>query len=385
MGARSEEIEAVDQEIAQARNNLEKAAPKAQQEGRIEVVYYHLGEFVAAGTPVLSFLPQENIKIRFFIPNTVLEQIKLHQVVKIKLKDRFVEAKVTFISQKAEFTPPVIYSIESREKLVFMVEAYTYAASGLLASRHAGYCRVRHSMTDAINVRNLTKTIGGRCIVDHINIRVEHGRIYGFLGPNGSGKTTTIHMLCGLLPLDEGEGHCLDFDIRRDYEKIRSYVGYMTQKFSFREDLTVKENLTFVARMFCMDDVNERVHQSLESAHLLSRADQLAGTLSGGWKQRLALAACMIHEPQLLLLDEPTAGVDPKARQEFWYDIRGFADKGLTVLVSTHYMDEAERCDRIIFISYGEIMDEGTIQEVKRGFTSLEDSFVHYINQSMKA
>ncbi|MDR0662100.1 MAG: ABC transporter ATP-binding protein [Holosporales bacterium] len=240
-------------------------------------------------------------------------------------------------------------------------------------------------MTDAINVRNLTKIIGEHCVVDHIDIRVEHGKIYGFLGPNGSGKTTTIRMLCGLLSLDEGEGHCLDFDIRRDYEKIRSHVGYMTQKFSFWEDLTVKENLTFVARMFCMDNVKERVHQSLENAYLLSRADQLAGTLSGGWKQRLALAACMIHEPQLLLLDEPTAGVDPKARQEFWHDIRGFADKGLTVLVSTHYMDEAERCDQIIFISYGEIMAEGTVQEVKKGFASLEDSFVHYINQSTKA
>jgi ABC-2 type transport system ATP-binding protein len=213
---------------------------------------------------------------------------------------------------------------------------------------------------------------------------MESGKIYGFLGPNGSGKTTVIRMLCGLLSIDEGEGHCLNFDIKKDYEKIRSKVGYMTQKFSFWEDLTVRENLNFVTRMFRMNNVEDRVQEAIKNANLTTFADQLAGSLSGGWKQRVALAACIIHEPELLLLDEPTAGVDPKARKDFWNDIHNFAAKGLTVLVSTHYTDEAERCNRIIYITYGNIVVEGTVNDVKSGFASLEDSFVYYIDKATK-
>jgi ABC-2 type transport system ATP-binding protein len=238
-------------------------------------------------------------------------------------------------------------------------------------------------MSYAIDVRNLTKKFGNRVVVDHIDIRLERGKIYGFLGPNGSGKTTSIRALCGLLSLDEGEGHCLGFDIKKDYEKIRSRVGYMTQKFSFWEDLTVRENLEFVAQMFGTVDFKNRAHETMENANLMLLADQLAGVLSGGWKQRLALAACIIHDPELLMLDEPTAGVDPKARKEFWNDIQAFADRGLTILVSTHYMDEAERCDQIIYIAYGNIMVKGSVAEVRKGFCSLEESFIHYIGKQI--
>ncbi|MDR2107751.1 MAG: ABC transporter ATP-binding protein [Holosporaceae bacterium] len=239
-------------------------------------------------------------------------------------------------------------------------------------------------MKYAIDVRNLTKKIKNNVIVDHINIRVQRGKIYGFLGPNGSGKTTTMRMLCGLLSSDEGEGHCLGFDFKKESDKIKSRVGYMTQKVSFWEDLTIRENLEFTAKMFYEDDIEKRVRESLENAALTPHADRLAGTLSGGWKQRLALAACLIHEPELLLLDEPTAGVDPKARKEFWETIRRFADGGSAVLVSTHYTDEAERCDKIIYIAYGSIMAEGTVAEIKSGFSSLEDSFVYHINESLR-
>jgi ABC-2 type transport system ATP-binding protein len=238
-------------------------------------------------------------------------------------------------------------------------------------------------MSYAIYVKNLTKKFGNRVVVNHIDIRLERGKIYGFLGPNGSGKTTSIRALCGLLSLDEGEGHCLGFDIKKDYEKIRSRVGYMTQKFSFWEDLTVRENLEFVAKMFGVNDFKNRVHKIMKNTNLTPLADQLAGVLSGGWKQRLALAACIIHDPELLMLDEPTAGVDPKARKEFWDDIQAFANRGLTILVSTHYMDEAERCDQIIYIAYGNIMVKGTVDEVKNGFDSLEDSFIHHIGNSI--
>ncbi|MDR3156082.1 MAG: ABC transporter ATP-binding protein [Holosporaceae bacterium] len=239
-------------------------------------------------------------------------------------------------------------------------------------------------MSYAIDVRNLTKKIKNNAIVDHINIRVQRGKIYGFLGPNGSGKTTTMRMLCGLLSSDDGEGHCLGFDFKKESDKIKSQVGYMTQKFSFWEDLTIRENLEFTVKMFQKDNIEKRVRKSLEKAGLTSRAEQLAGTLSGGWKQRLALTACLIHEPKLLLLDEPTAGVDPKARKAFWEDIRNFADSGFTVLVSTHYTDEAERCDKIIYIAYGSIMAEGTVSEIMCGFSSMEDSFIYYTDNSLR-
>lgn len=216
----------------------------------------------------------------------------------------------------------------------------------------------------AIDVRGLVKRFGSKTVVDDVSIRVETGEIYGFLGPNGSGKTTTIRLLCGLLTADAGEGTCLGLDIRRQSAEIKRQVGYMTQKFSFWEDLSIAENLDFVARMYGLPDRRRRVAEALDRLGLSNRRTQLAGELSGGWKQRLALAACILHEPKLLLLDEPTAGVDPKARREFWDEIHRLAGEGLTVLVSTHYMDEAERCHRIAYIAYGTMMAHGTVEQV---------------------
>jgi ABC-2 type transport system ATP-binding protein len=210
-----------------------------------------------------------------------------------------------------------------------------------------------------IDVTGLTKNFGERRVVDHFDIKVPRGAIYGFLGPNGSGKTTTIRMLCGLLTPDEGEGTCLGFDVRKEAGKIKEQVGYMTQKFSLYEDLSIRENLDFIARMYRLDRRKARVDAALSDLGLADRARQLAGSLSGGWKQRLALAACLLHEPQLLLLDEPTAGVDPKARRDFWDEIRRLSAKGVTVLVSTHYMDEAVQCDFITYIAYGKKLIDG--------------------------
>jgi len=215
-----------------------------------------------------------------------------------------------------------------------------------------------------IAVRGLTKRFGTRTVVDGVDLTVARGQIQGFLGPNGSGKTTTIRMLCGLLLPDAGEGTCLGLDIRRDAWLIKQRVGYMTQKFSLYEDLTIRENLDFIARLYALPGRRAKVDAALDRLGLRDRADQLAGTLSGGWKQRLALAACILHQPDLLLLDEPTAGVDPKARREFWDEIHALAAEGMTVLVSTHYMDEAERCHRIAYIAYGRLLAEGTVAEV---------------------
>jgi ABC-2 type transport system ATP-binding protein len=215
-----------------------------------------------------------------------------------------------------------------------------------------------------IDVRGLTKRYGSHTVVDHFDMRVPQGRIYGFLGPNGSGKTTTIRMLCGLLTPDEGEGQCLGYDIRRESRKIKRQVGYMTQKFGLYEDLSIEENLSFIARVYEISDRQARIASALERLGLATRRKQLAGALSGGWKQRLALAACLLHDPKLLLLDEPTAGVDPKARREFWDQLHELAAEGLTVLVSTHYMDEAERCHELAYISYGKLLAQGTAEEL---------------------
>jgi ABC-2 type transport system ATP-binding protein len=215
-----------------------------------------------------------------------------------------------------------------------------------------------------IDVRGLTKRFEGRAVVDGLDLTVNRGQIYGFLGPNGSGKTTTIRMLCGLLTPDEGSGTCLGYDLRTQSEEIKRQVGYMTQKFGLYEDLSIRENLSFVAKVYRLDRVNQRVDAALERLGLKERARQLAGKLSGGWKQRLALAACILHEPKLLLLDEPTAGVDPKARRDFWDQIHDLAHQGLTVLVSTHYMDEAERCHEILYIAYGKLLARGSVSEV---------------------
>jgi len=218
----------------------------------------------------------------------------------------------------------------------------------------------------AIEVRGLNKRFGAKHVVKDLSLRVGRGEIFGFLGPNGSGKTTTIRMMCGLLTPDSGSGACLGFDLRREREQIKRRVGYMTQRFSFWEDLSIRENLDFVARVYEMRDRQGAVDRALDGLGLRDRAGQLAGTLSGGWKQRLALAACMLHAPELLLLDEPTAGVDPKARREFWDELHHLAAAGIAVLVSTHYMDEAERCHRLAYIAYGKLLAQGTADEVVR-------------------
>jgi ABC-2 type transport system ATP-binding protein len=225
-------------------------------------------------------------------------------------------------------------------------------------------------------VRGVTKRFGTRTVVNDIAMQVRHGEIYGFLGPNGSGKTTFLRMLCGLLTADGGEGKCLGLDFRRESAEIKKRVGYMTQKFSFYEDLTIEENLDFIARLYAVPQRKSAVEKSLQRLGMVERRKQLAGTLSGGWKQRLALAACLIHDPQLLLLDEPTAGVDPKARREFWEEIHKLAASGLTFLITTHYMDEAERCHRLGYIAYGNLLAHGTVDEVVKaaGLTTWEVS-----------
>jgi ABC-2 type transport system ATP-binding protein len=216
----------------------------------------------------------------------------------------------------------------------------------------------------AIDVNRLNKHFGDKHVVKDVSLRVQRGEIFGFLGPNGSGKTTCIRMLCGLLTPDSGSGTCLGADIVKESARIKRQVGYMTQKFSYWDDLTIRENLDFVARMYQMPNRVQAVDEALRNLGLSHRADQLAGTLSGGWKQRLALAACLLHEPQLLLLDEPTAGVDPSARRDFWEELHVLAARGISVLVSTHYMDEAERCHKLAYIAYGELLAQGTAREV---------------------
>src|SRR5258707_4211614 len=216
----------------------------------------------------------------------------------------------------------------------------------------------------AIDVEGLPKSFGGRTVVRNLSMQVRRGQIYGFLGPNGSGKTTTIRMLCGLLTPDSGRGTCLGYDIRAEAEKIKLHVGYMTQRFSLYDDLSVRENLEFVARIYGIPSPSAASRAAITRLGLHERAEQIAGSLSGGWKQRLALGACTLPNPQLLLLDEPTAGVDPKARREFWNEIHALAGQGLTVLVSTHYMDEAERCHEIAYIAYGTLLTHGTVEQV---------------------
>ncbi len=225
-----------------------------------------------------------------------------------------------------------------------------------------------------IDVQGITKRFGNRTVVNNIPMQVRRGEIYGFLGPNGSGKTTFLRMLCGLLTPDGGSGRCLGLDICTDCREIKKSIGYMTQRFSFYEDLTIEENLDFIARIYGVPERKAAVEKSLERLGMTARRRQLAGTLSGGWKQRLALSACLIHEPQLLLLDEPTAGVDPKARRDFWEEIHQLAAGGLTVLITTHYMDEAERCHRLAYIAYGNLLARGSVEEVVKaaGLTTWE-------------
>lgn len=227
-----------------------------------------------------------------------------------------------------------------------------------------------------IDVHGITKRFGNRTVVNNIAMQVRRGEIHGFLGPNGSGKTTFLRMLCGLLKPDQGAGTCLGLDIFTQSTEIKKRVGYMTQRFSFYEDLSIEENLDFMARVYGMKNRREAVEKSLDALGMGGRRKQLAGQLSGGWKQRLALAACMIHEPELLLLDEPTAGVDPKARRDFWEEIHRLAARGLTVLITTHYMDEAERCHSLAYIAYGTLLACGTVNDVigSAGLTTWEVS-----------
>ncbi len=215
-----------------------------------------------------------------------------------------------------------------------------------------------------IDVRDIHKRFGDKEVVVGVTLQVAQGEIFGFLGPNGSGKTTSIRMMCGLLTPDAGSGTCLGYDIRREADQIKRRVGYMTQRFSFWDDLTIRENLDFTARMYQMADRRSAVDRALADLGLASRSGQLTGTLSGGWKQRLALAACMLHRPRVLLLDEPTAGVDPNARRQFWDELHRLAAEGISVLVSTHYMDEAERCHKLAYIAYGRLLAQGTAADV---------------------
>ncbi len=233
---------------------------------------------------------------------------------------------------------------------------------------------INHRQALAIDVKNLCKKFGDKVAVDNVSIAQPIGSVWGFLGPNGSGKTTTIRMLCGLLEPTSGEGSCLGFDVVKQSREIKNLTGYMTQKFSFWEDLTIKENLDFVARLYELPNRKQIVEKTLVELGLEKRQNQLAGSLSGGWKQRLSLAAVTMHEPKLLLLDEPTAGVDPQARRDFWQQIHRLSEQGLTVLVSTHYMDEAERCDHIVYLAYGKLITQGTVNEIiqQSGLISFE-------------
>lgn len=223
-------------------------------------------------------------------------------------------------------------------------------------------------MTDfVIEVKGLIKNFDGKMVVKGVDLNVKKGEVFGFLGPNGSGKTTTIRMLCGLLKPDAGSGLCLGYDLLRQTENIKQHVGYMTQKFSLYTELSIEENLNFIAQIYGVAHRKKRVEEALENLGLAQRRKQLTGDLSGGWKQRVALASCLLHDPDLLLLDEPTAGVDPIARREFWDQIHALSDRGITALITTHYMDEAERCTRIAYLSKGQILTTGTVQEVIDG------------------
>jgi ABC-2 type transport system ATP-binding protein len=240
----------------------------------------------------------------------------------------------------------------------------------------------------AIIAEDLTKSFGGKVVVNRVSLQVERGEIFGFLGPNGSGKTTFIRMLCGLLRPDGGRGSCLGYDIVAESDRIRPHIGYMAQRFSLYEDLSVRENLEFMARIYQVKQRKQAVERILERMGLARFADQLAGTLSGGWKQRLALSACLLHSPRVLLLDEPTAGVDPKARRDFWDDVYALSAEGITSLISTHYMDEAERCHRLAYLAYGDLLTAGTAGEViaREGLTtwSVSGKRMHVLAAELK-
>ena len=371
--------------VAEARVNtsqtrLARRSGFAPVGGTIQQIYFREGEMVPAQRPVLSIMPPGNMKLRFFVPETELPKLAIGDEVKVTCDNCAADltAKIYFIATTAEYTPPVIYSLDERNKLVYLIQARPSRPDSLARrpadqrvsqSPNAGGGQAMSSAPAsapdiAIDVEGLSKSFGGREVVHDLSMQVKRGSIYGFLGPNGSGKTTTIRMLCGLLTPDAGEGTCLGYDIRRDADKIKRQVGYMTQRFSLYQDLSVRENLEFVARLYGLRDARGAARDMIQRIGLNGREEQLAGELSGGWKQRLALGACTLPNPQLLLLDEPTAGVDPKARRDFWNEIHALAAEGLTVLVSTHYMDEAERCHEIAYIAYGHLLAHGTVDEV---------------------
>jgi ABC-2 type transport system ATP-binding protein len=220
----------------------------------------------------------------------------------------------------------------------------------------------------AVVTRGLTKRFGHLVAVDHLDLTVRAGELFGFLGPNGAGKSTTLRMLCGILEPTEGEGRVLGIDLRRDPERVKSAIGYMSQRFSLYDDLTVEENLTFYARVYMVPRARRaaRIQQMVRLADLGGRERQLAGELSGGYRQRLALVCALVHQPRLVFLDEPTAGVDPVSRRTFWALIRRLADEGTTILVTTHYMDEAELCDSLGFIYQGRLIAHGSPDRIKR-------------------
>lgn len=239
-----------------------------------------------------------------------------------------------------------------------------------------------------IDVRGITKSFGSKTVVKNLGMRVAKGEIYGFLGPNGSGKTTFIRMLCGLLRPDKGVGTCLGYDILRESDRIKPHVGYMSQKFSLYGDLTVRENLDFIARMYRLKKRRQAVEDCMVRMGLETFRNQLADSLSGGWKQRLTLASCILHNPRLLLLDEPTAGVDPGARRDFWDEVHKLAAEGITALISTHYMDEAERCHRLAYIAYGDLLASGTVAEMieNSGLTtwSVSGKNLHDLSETLR-
>jgi ABC-2 type transport system ATP-binding protein len=231
-----------------------------------------------------------------------------------------------------------------------------------------------------VEVRSITRRFGKITAVDDVSFEIHAGEIFGILGPNGSGKTTTIRILCGLLQPTSGTARVAGIDVVEEPDEVKTRIGYMSQAFGLYRDLTIEENLRFYAGVYGHErDWRERVGWAIRTMHILGRPDQLAGTLSGGIKQRLALACALLHQPPVVFLDEPTAGVDPAARRLFWRIIRGLADSGTTMIVTTHYMDEAEKFDRLAFLSRGKLKAVGTPTEVKAGFgagQSLEDIFV---------
>lgn len=241
-------------------------------------------------------------------------------------------------------------------------------------------------MDHAVEVKQLKKRFGDLTAVNGITFHIEKGEIFGLLGPNGSGKSTTIRMICGVITPTDGGGQVLGYDIIKESEAIKHKIGYMSQKFSLYSDLTVNENLDFYGNIFGMskEAIRERKKVLIGMADLEGKENALAGTLSGGWKQRLALGCALIHSPEILVLDEPTAGVDPVSRREFWKTITSLASLGTTVLVTTHYMDEASVCDRIAFIYNGDIISVDTPEGhyAEMGMDNIEDIFIHHVMEN---